>query len=83
MGDGDYYAVSYMFMESPYNPSSDVIYISKDKKDSTSFKQYYLHLQKSDVGLGNVENKVMDSIPTESSTNYITSGGVYAAIAEV
>lgn len=33
-------------------------------------------LAKGDVGLGNVENKTMDTAPTESSDNYVTSGGV-------
>lgn len=33
-------------------------------------------LVKSDVGLGNVENKTMDAAPTASSENYVTSGGV-------
>lgn len=33
-------------------------------------------LAKSDVGLGNVENKTMDAAPTASSENYVTSGGV-------
>lgn len=33
-------------------------------------------LAKADVGLGNVENKTMDTAPTASSENYVTSGGV-------
>lgn len=33
-------------------------------------------LTKSDVDLGNVENKAMDTTPTNNSTNYVTSGGV-------
>ena len=33
-------------------------------------------LTKAEVGLGNVENKTMDSAPTADSTNYVTSGGV-------
>lgn len=29
-----------------------------------------------DVGLGNIQNKTMDSTPTANSTNYVTSGGI-------
>lgn len=37
-------------------------------------------LVKSDIGLSEVENRPMDSIPTEDSTNYVASGGVFNAI---
>ena len=33
-----------------------------------------------DVGLGNVQNKPMDTSPTSGSANYITSGAVYTAV---
>ena len=35
---------------------------------------------KAQVGLGNVHNRDLDITPTLNSTNYITSGGVYAAL---
>lgn len=37
---------------------------------------YKASLSKADVGLGNVENKTMDTTVTASSTNYISSGAV-------
>lgn len=37
---------------------------------------YKASLGKADVGLGNVENKTMDTVVTASSTNYISSGAV-------
>lgn len=41
---------------------------------------YKASLGKSDVGLGNVENKTLDSTVTANSGNYITSGAVKTAI---
>ena len=35
---------------------------------------------KGNVGLGSVENRPMDTVPTEDSVNYVTSGGVKTAI---
>lgn len=37
-------------------------------------------LSASDVGLGNVQNKTMDTTPKSGSSNYITSGAVYTAV---
>lgn len=37
-------------------------------------------LSASDVGLGNVQNKPMDTSPKSGSANYITSGAVYTAV---
>lgn len=34
------------------------------------------NIRSSDVGLGNVENQIMDRVPTNNSDNYVTSGGV-------
>lgn len=39
-------------------------------------------VSKTDVGLGNVENKALDGAPASGSTNYVTSGGVYTALQE-
>ena len=41
---------------------------------------YKASLSKSDVGLGNVENKSLDTTVTSGSGNYITSGAVKTAI---
>ena len=38
---------------------------------------------KSQVGLGSVENRGLDITPTSGSNKYVTSGGVYSAIATV
>lgn len=41
---------------------------------------YKASLGKADVGLGNVENKTLDTTVTKDSANYITSGAVKTAI---
>lgn len=41
---------------------------------------YKVSLGKADVGLGNVENKTLDTTVTKDSANYITSGAVKTAI---
>jgi len=38
------------------------------------------NVTKSQVNLGNVENKTMDNTPTQNSDNYVKSGGVYNAL---
>ena len=40
------------------------------------------NVTKAQVGLGNVVDKTMDNTPTESSDNYVKSGGVYDALEE-
>lgn len=54
---------------------------NNNKVTSVAGKTGAVTLEKSDVGLGNVVNKTMDSAPTSSSENYVQSGGVYAALA--
>lgn len=41
------------------------------------------HVTKAQVSLGDVVNAPMDNAPTENSTNYVTSGGVYSALGTV
>ena len=38
------------------------------------------NVTKAQVGLGDVENHQMDSVPTSESTNYVRSGGAYSAV---
>ncbi len=38
------------------------------------------NVTKSQVNLGNVENKTMDNTPTQNSDNYVKSGGVYTSL---
>lgn len=54
--------------------------LATDLTAHTSDKSNPHAVTKSQVGLGNVQNKSMDSTPTADSTNYVTSGGVKAYV---
>lgn len=54
------------------------------KGDSeTSYRTGQVNITKANIGLGNVENRGVDTTPTANSKNYVESGGVYTAINDV
>lgn len=62
---------------------NDSTYFAKatDLTSHTSNTSNPHSVSKSQVGLGNVVNKGMDTTPTSGSENYVNSGGVYTALA--
>lgn len=46
----------------------------------TSYRKGNVNITPTNIGLGNVENKTMDTTPTTGSSNYVSSGGVAAQL---
>lgn len=55
---------------------------NSDAVTSVAGKTGAVVLTSSDVGLGSVANKTMDSSPQNGSDNYVSSGGVYTELAK-
>ena len=84
-GSAGYAASSYSFADGDWlicNGSSWDKIDNSDAVISVAGRTGAVVLSASDVGLGNVQNKTMDTTPKSGSGNYISSGAVYTELAK-